>query len=353
MDIKTKLDIALVESPLQALSAIEAVHYYRLHNTWLFVRYGHTERRHRNNKHMDKAIENHNFKKIIKLKDQRYTTLNHLQNYALYLFFFFCRRRIRSLLIGEWRSDWMQRCIDISRKEEVTLCDDGIIIVDILRNKLEKGAQWQGDEGTSLKAIIKRSIVKALGSREGHSAKFKLFTAFFEESDSDKILIDHNSYSYIQSQLQKNQQFGMYYFGSKYSEAGYFPLDVEIKFLRAVFVFLSEQEPHEQILYIPHRDDSVKKIKKVEEIGFKVLYLESPAELHFLSADTFPKLISGAFTTAVANLSIIYKPDNVILFRLPYDQIVPEKREHVKTIYELYEDRGFTLIDVNNYLKKF
>ena len=54
--------------------------------------------------------------------------------------------------------------------------------------------------------------------------------------------------------------------------------------------------------------------------------------------------------------SIYFKkklPDNVILFRLPYDQIVPEKREHVKTIYELYEDRGFTLIDVNNYLKKF
>ena len=348
MNIKTKFDLAIVESPLQVLSAIEAVHYYGLHNTWLFVRYGRTERRIRNNKHIDMALEKHNFKKVIKLQSYRYATFNYLQISALYLFFLLFRRRIRNLVIGEWGSDWMQCCVDISRKEEVVLCDDGIIMVDILRNKLEKGVRWQSAQrSTPLKSIVKKSITKVLGSRGWHDARFRLFTAFFEESDSDKCSIDPNSYSYLQSQLQKRQQSGVYYFGTKYSEEGYFPLDVEIKFLRAVFSYLSKHEPHEQILYVPHRDDSDEKIEKVEEIGFKVLYLESPAELHFLSADTFPKSISGAFTTAVANLSSIYKPTTVRLFRLPQDQIVLKKREHVKTIYEFYEKRGFTIIELN------
>ena len=75
--------------------------------------------------------------------------------------------------------------------------------------------------------------------------------------------------------------------------------------------------------------------------------MESPAEIHFLYSKTLPKSISGAFTTAVANLSVIYKPDNITLFRLPIDQVVSEKREHVKTIYDFYEKRGYSIIDLN------
>jgi hypothetical protein len=347
MEIRKRFDVAIVGSPLQALSAIEAAHYYKLDPAWLFVRYVSAERRHRNNKHMDMVLENHNFKKIIKLGTHQYATLNHLQILALYLFLLLCRSRIRNLVIGEWRSDWMQRCIDISRKNEVILCDDGIIMVDILRNKLEKDVRWKASEGsTRLKSIVKKTITRMLGSRGVHDAKFRLFTAFFDKADSNKVTIDHNSYDYIKSKLNAKSPSGVYYFGTKYSEAGYFSLGVELRFLNGVFRFLREREKSEPIFYVPHRDDSVEKIKAVEKIGFKVLYLESPAELYFLSAETFPKSISGAFTTAVANLSSIYKPQNVTLFRLPIEEIVSEKREHVETIYDFYEKRGFSVIDL-------
>jgi hypothetical protein len=86
----------------------------------------------------------------------------------------------------------------------------------------------------------------------------------------------------------------------------------------------------------------------VEKIGFEVVHFQYPAEMYFLTSETIPKSISGAFTTAVANLSMIYNPDEVILFRLPLDQVVPDKREHVRTIYDFYAKRGFNIIDFND-----
>lgn len=59
-----------------------------------------------------------------------------------------------------------------------------------------------------------------------------------------------------------------------------------------------------------------------------------------------PKVIAGAFTTAVANVSTIYKPDAVHLFKLPIEEIAEEKREHVVTIYEFYERNGFEVINI-------
>lgn len=347
-------DVLIVESPLQLLSAIEATKYFDFKRTCLIVRYADPSTRKRNNSHIDEVLRMHEFNRVIKLCYSSSRVLNHLRTYSMCLWFRMNRSNIRKLAIGEWRSEWMQRCVEIARKDSVVLLDDGIIVVDILRNKIEKGLHWNvnRDRPKSVKRRIQRLIFNLLGTKGVHNPKYHLFTAFFSETDSKTVQITPNRYEFVRTKVEDINADGIYYFGTKYSEAGYFPLSVELRFLEQVFsTLLKLYPPPEQthgnnsILYIPHRDDSVQKIDAVKEIGFDVKFLDYPAEIYFLLTKKKPKVIAGAFTTAVANVSTIYKPDAVHLFKLPIEEIAEEKREHVVSIYEFYEERKYQIFE--------
>jgi hypothetical protein len=346
-------DVLIVESPLQLLSAIEAIKYFDFKRTCLIVRYADARRRKRHNSHIDEVLKMYDFNRVIKLRNSSSNTLNKLLKFNSYLWFRINRKSIRKLAIGEWRSEWMQRCTEIAQKDSVILLDDGVIVVDILRNKIEKGVNFNvnTDRSKSVKQRLKTLIFSILGTKGVYDKKYHLFTAFFSKTDSKTVQITPNRYEFVRSKVEDVNADGIYYFGTKYSEAGYFPLSVELRFLGHVFSTLSNLYPTEQaqennrILYVPHRDDSVTKLEAVKEIGFDVTPLNCPAEIYFFLMKKKPKVIAGAFTTAVANVSTIYKPDAVHLFKLPIEEIAKEKREHVESIYKFYEERKYQIVE--------
>lgn len=338
----------MAESPLQALSAIEAVHHYKLNPVLLFVRYLPESRSQVNNKHMDMVLETHVFSRVIKIQDRQFRIINKLQYFLLYLYFLINRSNICNLVIGEWRSEWMQRCVDILRKDTVILCDDGTIVVDILKNKLEKNIRWHevNTNGKSrIKFFLKCLIYKKLSLREQYS-KFHLFSTFFFECDSEKVGITHNPWTFLRERLISKHQEGIYYFGSKYSEAGYFDQSVELNFLESVFNYLRNKYPLEKIQYVPHRDDSISKVRRIREIGFKIIYLDQPAELYFIKTKTYPKSVNGAFTSAVVNLKWIYEPDEINVFSFPLNKVASYKREDVAILFDFYTQHNFNVIDI-------
>lgn len=349
-------DILIVESPLQLLSAIEATKYFNFKRACLIVRYADPRTRKRSNSHMDEVLKLHDFNRVIKLCYSSSWLVNQLRTCSLFLWFRINRKSIRNLAIGEWRSEWMQRCAEIAGKDSVVLLDDGIIVVDILRNKIEKNLHWNTNRNrpSSLKRRLQMLIFNLLGTKGVHNPKYHLFTAFFSETDSKSVQITRNRYEFLRCKVEDVNADGIYYFGTKYSEAGYFPLSVELQFLNQVFNTLSKLYASEQaqgsnsILYIPHRDDSVQKIDAVKEIGFDVKFLNYPAEIYFLLMKKKPKVIAGAFTTAVANVNAIYGPDEVHLFMLPINEIVEEKREHVVSIYNFYDERKYQIFEGAN-----
>ena len=355
MDFLRKINVILVESPLQVLSAIEAAEHFGYRNVNLIVRYADPLSRERNNDHINAALAQYNFDTVRPISVTKSKLRNKLRIYGLYLWLRINRWRISNIAIGEWRSEWMQRCADIAKKETVVLLDDGIIVVDILQNKIEKGVGWDfsGEKPKRLRRQIDLAILKLLGSEGKHKWDWHIYTAFFAGADSQTTLITKNNYDFLKGKIATLKNDGIYYFGTKYSEAGYFPLQVELHFLENVFKTLSDlykeasSEHDNPILYIPHRDDSEQKIAAVKEIGFEVKFLPYPAEIYFTNTQIRPKVIAGAFTTAVANVSAIYEPQIIHLFKLPIEQIAYEKREHVKSIYTFYESQGFKVINPN------
>jgi len=344
-----KIDVVFVESPLQALSAIEAVHHFKLNPVLLFVRYLPESRSQINNKHMDTVLETNVFSRVIKIQDRQFRIINKLQTFGLYLYFLINRSNIRNLVIGEWRSEWMQRCVGILRKDTVILCDDGTIVVDILKNKLEKNIRWHEvntNEKSRIKFFFKYLIHKKLSLRERQYSKFHLFSTFFSECDSEKVRITHNPWSFLRERLISKQKEGIYYFGSKYSEAGYFDQSVELQFLGSVFKYLCKKYPLEKIQYVPHRDDSISKVERIKEIGFNIIYLDQPAELYFIKSKTYPKSVNGAFTSAVMNLKWIYEPDEINVFSFPFNKVASDKREDVVMLYDFYTQHNFNVIDI-------
>lgn len=346
-------DVLIAESPLQLLSAIEATKYFSFNRACLVVRYVDSNTRKQNNTHMDEVLKLYNFERVIRIVHRPSWLLNQLSFLRIFLWFRMNRKSIGNLAIGEWRSEWMQRCVEIARKDSVILLDDGIIVVDILRNKIEKSLRWNTYRyrPTSLEERLQMLVFNLLGSKGDRNIKYHLFTAFFSETDSKVVQITRNRYKFLQSKVENVSADGIYYFGTKYSEAGYFPLSVELQFLDQVFNTLSNLYSTEQavgnnsIFYIPHRDDSIQKIDAIKQIGFDVKYLNYPAEIYFILTKKKPKVIAGAFTTAVANLNTIYAPDAVHLFKLPIEKIAQEKREHVVSIYNFYQERKYQIFE--------
>jgi hypothetical protein len=239
----------------------------------------------------------------------------------------------------------MHRVIEVTLPSTSILLDDGIIVFDIVKNYLLNGNHnlLKVIKATSIKHKALQIIYKLLGSTGKKQYEFTVFTAFFKGSDFSNIRIINNNYKYLKKNKEKKIVDEVFYFGTKYSEAGYFLIEIELEYLQRVLEDLSETYPAMSIFYIPHRDDSLNKRREIENLGYSVKELGMPAELYFWTNDAHPYAIAGAYSTAVANLSAIYGLKNVTLYKLPIHKIIPEKKSHVIEIYEFYKSQGFKI----------
>jgi hypothetical protein len=243
----------------------------------------------------------------------------------------------------------MHRCVEISNLNSVSLLDDGIIIVDILKNMLNKGffnKLSMRSNKPSLISFIKDLIYLLLGSNGKKHYNFEVFSSFLNSDDSKTIKITNNHYAFLRANSSKKVVNEVYYIGTKYSEAGYFDVDVELEFLSIVSKDLIRRYPNKKIIYVVHRDDSMSKIAHIESLGFEIKKLHKPIELFFNESDFLPYSIAGAFSSAIINIAMIYGLKKIIFFKLPVNKITNKYKEHVNEIYHFYEERGFVVIDL-------
>lgn len=342
------INLFVVESPLQLLSAIEAAYKYKGTENIAIVKYGRHVRA-ENNKHMEMALSIYEFDSIYYVRTVESRFLMKLRMGLMYAFIYSKRRLIERIFIGDYRSVWMHRCIEISRANAAHLLDDGIITIHVYEEYLKKGKfnklAFFARDGLSYKLFD--AAFRLLGSDRKSTYELSIFTSFVITPGSDNIEVVINDYSYLSGLAVCTGVGGIFYFGTKYSEAGYFSLEVEVAFLITAFSFLKKKHPTEELLYIPHRDDSKEKLERIKALGVRVFSLGMPAEMFFLKHHRRPRVVAGAYSTAIANVRSLYKPEQVYAFRLPMHEVEGTRVQHVSQIYAFYDRIGIPVIDLD------
>lgn len=338
--------VYIAESPLQLLSAIEAS-MSDVGKKVLVISYG-SSRRLLNNKHINSVIKYSNFDQIIAINHSDYRISNWLSWMYAVLCVFFLRNCIRTVYIGEWRSDWMHRLVEVSFCKNIVLLDDGVVILDVVKNKLislNHNKLFFNSKNLTIKSKITDFLYMLVGSNCVANYKLKLFTVFSDLYNPDSLTVTKNNFNFLKSLLKKSPCDSIYYFGSRSSEANYLSLDNELVFMQNVYNKLTNLYPNDKFIYVPHRDSIRYKIDSIGKMGFVIRYIDSPVEVYFLEINERPRVISGSHSTALPNLMSIYDVDKIHVFKLPMSKVLPGKLNLAAETFEFYKRLGYDVIE--------
>ena len=256
--------------------------------------------------------------------------------------------QVDRLILGNYSNFMSQYCTQIVTSEMYILDDGtGSILVAKKRVIEIKDGIPIFDFNYKRKALWLVKLLMGFFSYK-ITSKFTFFSSYkLDISDHDNII--SNDYNYLKN-FYSSQDIGSkseYFIGSPISEVGYVTEDVEIELILNYANHIKDTN----LVYIPHRLDSKRKISQIEE-SIKVLHFELPIEFVLTQNTALPKKMSGFFTSALPNLAQIMN-ENVLFsaLRIPNHFFLTENMKNRATqVYETFNtiDR-IEVINYNSY----
>ncbi|MCD9150526.1 hypothetical protein [Psychrobacter sanguinis] len=343
-------NLYVVESPLQALCALE-VSLGKNNEKHFIIAHLPNNTRNQNNQQILKILElrSWNHKIIFKSSSSENKIINQIlklkqlseinKKFA---------NNIDSLYIGEFRYQFMHMIRSIVDAPKVYLLDDGAATVKIINDYIKKYEYHPDIDLLLPNSFIERNIFKILYAKyfniEVLEKKLKVITAF-AKADSEfgiEELKFHNLKSVYNVQKFIDNET-VYFYGSKYSEAGIISLDYELEFLSLIKNYYDSKDMN--IFYFSHRDESEEKLNILtNELNFTVKKSDDIAELYLLNSSVLPKEVAGAYTSTLNNIKSLFSVINVTSFKLHENKINSEFIESVDNVYQYYSDEGINII---------
>lgn len=343
------MHIYLVESPLQLISAVEAINYFRHGRVLIIARLA--KDRTENNEQFRKVVNSLLIPKVIFLDSYTSRYVNILGRIFLYIFLRVFSCKIDSISIGEWRSTWMHRCIEISRKCKATLLDDGLSTRTSLINNINLGfhnkLQISSADTGLWNGIVERSF-RLIGSRRSSHYNFSVFSTCCSQNDSTTVSVISHNFESLSRRLVPSMTEDILYFGSKLSEAGLLTNEDEVTLLQVIFNRLSDLFPTKRIYYIPHRDESDQKLLMIKQTGFNIKKLGLPAEVYFILNPKLPCVIASMYSASIYNLSKIFTFRRVLFFRIPEFYLSKERLEVLRDLYKFFVNESYEVLDLGD-----
>lgn len=343
-------NLYVVESPLQALCALEVSLGKNNEKHFVIAHLPNNTRKH-NNQQILKILELRSWDHKILFKSSSSKskliaqTLKLRQLSKINKKF---RNKIDSLYIGEFRYQFMHMIRSIVDAPKVYLLDDGAATVKIINDYIKKHEYYPGIDLLLPNNFIERNIFKILYTKyfniEVLEKKLEVITAFAKEDSEFGIeeLKFHNLKSLYNVQKVIDNET-VYFYGSKYSEAGIISLAYELKFLTQIKSFYNNRNM--RIVYFSHRDESEEKLNTLaNELNFTVKKSDNIAEFYLLNSSVLPKEVAGAYTSTLNNIKSLFPLINVTSFKLHEKKINSEFREGVENVYKYYSDEGINII---------
>lgn len=335
-------NLYIIESPLQALCALEVSLAKKNESHAIIARLSSGDRA-RNDKQIIDILSKRkwDFESIIKYSFYNTAMLNNIES----KFFLFniekkFKNKVSSLYIGEFRSSFMHMVRVTTNSPKVFLLDDGAASVKVIKNYIDKNYYYPYDSFypmNRLKKTIFKFIYKNHIDIEVMNKKIKILTAF---SDQNSNSIEKLEFINIKKLLKGNKSIDnslVYYYGSKYSEVGIISRDYEYLFLNNIKKFYDDR--NKKIVYFAHRDETEEKLNYIsEELGFTIVVSDTMAELYLLESEVLPSEISGAYTSVLNNIKVIFPEINLRSFKLEKEQVSQKWRMDIELIYDYYRN---------------
>ncbi len=176
------------------------------------------------------------------------------------------------------------------------------------------------DEGISLTRLEKNNFL---------NKDYKLFSVF---KHFNNIQIVHNKFAFLKKKISKNKKIDnnkIILLGTRAAEYNL----ITKKFYYEKIVKFCELYSMNKIIFIPHREDKIVEEFKMPK-NITVHKISKPIEVELTFMDDFPKIISGFYSAALFNLSIILDGTGVKIINVAYD-LKDYKNDQIKSSFNI------------------
>ena len=320
-------NLFIVKSPLQLINSIEAISHFKLKNNVVVLLNDGSEL---NTKQMEKLLTWHDWKKIIRVKDNKKSKFFKYIKLIKEL----KKHQYNYMFFGEFGSIH-KAIIPNVKKEKLFYLDDGF------------GTYYDYNEIILTKKYNKFSLRQLRFALFGYKIKIKesinLFTYFGDIKSSNRLVVK-NSLNYLKTNFLSNIKTTdeVIFLGQPIENL----IDDEtyIRFVKAIIKKYKDRN----ITYMPHRGETKEQIQKVKSLQnnyFKFRENSIPIELYFLEKKFIPNTVLSFCSTAMTTLNIIYDIPNILSIEIPKDLMSHKEN------YELILKTYYSKLNQNQILK--
>jgi len=326
--------VYFVESPLQLLSAISAKEHFSNKTNYLIINDSSSSRIN-HNKQMSDLLKENEWNRVFRVKYCDSSLIRNMRLikiiFSLNISTFFSVRRF---FIGEYRNINMRFVGAFLNSKEYILLDDGAFTITAQCGYICNDKDLYSLASTM--ESIKLSFLDLFFQSASRSFSMPNYYSFF---DLDSVLLPHQQNYYTTFERKKEvviEKGSVYFFGSKFSEAGFLNLEDELYLLNE----LKNKFLHKSIYYIAHRDETVIKLKKIKNIGFIIKDLGGPAENYFDGTLIMPEIVAAFYSTTLYTCLMRFSNVCVEAFDIRPYLIPVDVKYNAECIYEYYSALG-------------
>lgn len=323
-------DFFCVQSPLQLSSAISAAKKFNDREKVLLVCLSGGDRLN-NDSQMMSLIDHNDWMDVIFHKKKNVIVKDFFQYVRLMALKKRYAGKIGRFFFGEYRDFNMALIGAVLQPQEKILLDDGAFTITAQNHFIKNNIFPFEKKVKKLKYRRFSSLLK----NEKHPNLY----SFFDLALVDKQVNYYESGSFKKDVSINNNE--IYFFGSKFSERNYMGMETELDILYKTFKKYSSCK----IYYIPHRDESQKKIRLIKKIGYEIKELGVGAECFFDRTHVMPHMVISYFSTVLYSCFIRFNNVSILSLDVRGELLSDYWRKSAETIYHYYDEIG---IEVSN-----
>lgn len=346
-------NIYIVESPLQLISAIEAAQRFKSESedyySILIIRFD-AAGRENNNQQIRSLIHAFSWDEIIDFTDRKLSSLitHLLRRIKIKQIASKYGKNTNYLCIGEFRSEWMHYIRHVLTPRKTFLLDDGAVTIQVQSEYLAKGMNFPTlHKRKFIERMAHKFIYFGFMNRTVLNKPINLFTSFSLTPLVNQEVIKH-SYESLRASYDGNEQYEVneiWFFGSKYSEAGILAEEDELALLEKVKAQLNINNC--ELKYIPHRDESSEKLQLIKtKLEIDIKRFDVPAEIQLIQGKIRPKGIAGYYTTVLLSSAVLRPNIELYPFRIPQNMIKEKYSIAIQNIYDFLEHSQIKIFDL-------
>ncbi|MFB2118253.1 polysialyltransferase family glycosyltransferase [Parapedobacter sp. 2B3] len=342
----SNINLFVVQSPFQMISAIEAANYFKCENNVLIVRLTGEKN---NNNQIERLFEFFQWTRVICIRHLLSITVTD-NKLAFYLNKIKRNERISYLFIGEIRSRIMQAYIDNLNYDSCFLLDDGVstaVTNKILReNSFDLTKLFKSSRRNYL---INKLLYKLWGISGKKGKLIHWFSCFnIKAIGSEQVFIHRFEYlkGMMESRTVTKLENVIFFIGSNLSGVGVMDVSNELRLLKLMAKKYSEKGIH--VVYCSHRREAQEKLDAINAIdNMQIRTMTFPLEIAFMIEGEYPDRIATFYSSALYTLQKIYAPKYIKSFRIPGNLITDEYKDSVNKAYAYLAEEGVVIDNIN------